>query len=151
MEATKVEKQIKDSHAFIAPKSYPWLIICDGKYRDRQIFYDISNNRYDKESIPEMCNKLIYACSHGWLVLVDSNSKIVVFGIPSLWKSFSSHDWNPLITISAPYHRLPVILNFISCSSIAKKTLFWFASWVTLNSTNKRILYLVMNTIHSGT
>jgi hypothetical protein len=75
MEATKSEKQIKHSHPFIAPKSYPWLIICDGKHRDRQIFYDISNNRYDKKSIPEMCNKLIYACSHGWLVLVDSNSK----------------------------------------------------------------------------
>ena len=71
MELATVEKQNKDSHPFIAPKSYPWLVICDGKHEERQTFFDISTNRYHIQSIPEMCNKLIYASSHGWLVLVE--------------------------------------------------------------------------------
>ncbi|XP_050281229.1 F-box/kelch-repeat protein At1g57790-like [Quercus robur] len=74
MEVEKVENQNTHSYPFIASRLYPWLVILDVKQGQRQTFFDVSKNHYQTKNIPEMCNKLIYACSHGWLVLVDPDS-----------------------------------------------------------------------------
>jgi hypothetical protein len=72
-----MEPAIEDTQPRHAHHSFlsviPQLVICDGKQKQRQTFFDVSKDRYYTESIPEMCNKFIYACSHGWLVLVDLN------------------------------------------------------------------------------
>ena len=68
------EKQLMLSYPPTDPQSYPWLVICDGKDKERQTFFSISKNYFYTRTIPEMRNKLIYASTNGWLVLKDLDS-----------------------------------------------------------------------------
>ncbi|KAH7865623.1 hypothetical protein Vadar_009037 [Vaccinium darrowii] len=53
--------------------SGPWLVFNHGEKEgaSTQTIVNIAQDRYDVASIPEMCNKRICTCSHGWLVLFD--------------------------------------------------------------------------------
>lgn len=68
------QKEEEKLFAPTIPQSYPWFVISDGKYKERQIFFSISENRFSTKSIPEMRNKMIYANTNGWLVLKDVDS-----------------------------------------------------------------------------
>ncbi|XP_050292249.1 uncharacterized protein LOC126733105 [Quercus robur] len=68
------QKEEEKLSAPTIPQSYPWFVISDGKYLERQIFFSISENRFSTKSIPEMRNKMIYANTNGWLVLKDVDS-----------------------------------------------------------------------------
>lgn len=68
------EKQLMLSYPPTDPQSYPWLVICDGKDKERQTFFSISKNYFYTRTIPEMRNKLIYTSTNGWLVLRDLDS-----------------------------------------------------------------------------
>ena len=68
------EKQLMLSYPPTDPQSYPWLVICDGKDKERQTFFSISKNYFYTRTIPEMRNKLIYTSTNGWLVLKDLDS-----------------------------------------------------------------------------
>jgi hypothetical protein len=99
-----MEPAIEDTQPRHAHHSFlsviPQLVICDGKQKQRQTFFDVSKDRYYTESIPEMCNKFIYACSHGWLVLVDLN-----FEDCFLWNPISLEKIQlPLLPESFNYH-----------------------------------------------
>ena len=96
MEEEKVEKQDMHSYPVRASRLYPWLVILDVKQGQRQTFFDVSKNHYQTKNIPEMCNKLVYACSHGWLVLVDPHS-------------MDCYLWNPISLEKAPLPRLESI------------------------------------------
>ena len=107
MEVAKVEKQNTHSYPVTASRLYPWLVILDVKQGRRQTFFDVSKNHYQTKNIPEMCNKLIYACSHGWLVLVDPHSMDCYLWNPiSLEKaqlpSLESINYNGCILSSSP-------------------------------------------------
>ncbi|KAF7136142.1 hypothetical protein RHSIM_Rhsim08G0204900 [Rhododendron simsii] len=57
--------------------SCPWLVINQAEKRQgysTQTFVDIAQDHYDVVSIPEMLNKRICTCAHGWLVLFDYTS-----------------------------------------------------------------------------
>ncbi|KAI8544183.1 hypothetical protein RHMOL_Rhmol08G0276000 [Rhododendron molle] len=57
--------------------SCPWLVINHGEKRQgysTQTFVDIAQDHNDLASIPEMLNKRICTCAHGWLVLFDYTS-----------------------------------------------------------------------------
>lgn len=56
------------------PQSYPWFLVRDGIYLERQLFFSISENRFYKKCIPEMYNKEICTHTNGWLVLKDVES-----------------------------------------------------------------------------
>nr|XP_023876174.1 F-box/kelch-repeat protein At1g57790-like [Quercus suber]POE81497.1 f-box/kelch-repeat protein [Quercus suber] len=107
MEVAKVEKQNMHSYPVTASRLYPWLVILNGKQGQRQTFFDVSKNHYQTKNIPEMCNKIIYACSHGWLVLVDPDSMDCYLWNPiSLEKaqlpSLESIDYRGCILSSSP-------------------------------------------------
>lgn len=68
------EKKIMLSYPPTDPQSYPWLVICDGKDKERQTFFSISKNYFYTRTIPEMRNKLIHTSTNGWLVLKDLDS-----------------------------------------------------------------------------
>ena len=68
------EKRLMLSYPPTDPQSYPWLVICDGKDKERQTFFSISKNYFYTRTIPEMRNKLIYTSTNGWLVLKDLDS-----------------------------------------------------------------------------
>lgn len=57
-----------------SPQQHPWLVIFHGADKQKQIFFSISEDRYYMRTIPELRNKKICECAHGWLVLLDSNS-----------------------------------------------------------------------------
>ncbi|KAI8544232.1 hypothetical protein RHMOL_Rhmol08G0279900 [Rhododendron molle] len=57
--------------------SCPWFVFDHREkegYSSTQTFINIAQDRYDVASIPEMRNKTICTCSHGWLVLSDLES-----------------------------------------------------------------------------
>jgi hypothetical protein len=104
-----MEPAIEDTQPRHAHHSFlsviPQLVICDGKQKQRQTFFDVSKDRYYTESIPEMCNKFIYACSHGWLVLLTvespaSQTWLLLAHAPSCHRSPASQTW--LLLAHAP-------------------------------------------------
>ena len=52
-------------------KTYPWLVISHGKKNQMLTFYNVSEDRYYKRTIPDMRNKHLLGIHYGWLVLDD--------------------------------------------------------------------------------
>ncbi|CAL1407388.1 unnamed protein product [Linum trigynum] len=49
----------------------PWLLYSHGKKKRSKTFYSLSEGNYHVSDVREMRHRMIYAHSHGWLVLVD--------------------------------------------------------------------------------
>ncbi|THG12499.1 hypothetical protein TEA_023004 [Camellia sinensis var. sinensis] len=58
------------------PLSCPWLVFNHGEHGkySTQTFFNTSQDTYVMGTIPELCDKMIVTCSHGWLVLLDLES-----------------------------------------------------------------------------
>ena len=57
-----------------ACENHPWLIFSHGEDKQRQTFFNISENHYYIKIIPELLNKQVVCCSNKWLVLKDFDS-----------------------------------------------------------------------------
>ncbi|CAL5444237.1 unnamed protein product [Camellia sinensis] len=55
------------------PLPCPWLVFNHGEHGkySTQTFFNTSQDTYVMGRIPELCDKMIVTCSHGWLVLLD--------------------------------------------------------------------------------
>ncbi|KAF5932567.1 hypothetical protein HYC85_028738 [Camellia sinensis] len=58
------------------PLPCPWLVFNHGEHGkySTQTFFNTSQDTYVVERIPELCDKIIFTCSYGWLVLLDFES-----------------------------------------------------------------------------
>lgn len=73
MEADREEQQRLVRNRPPAPGLVPWLVYVHGRRRERQTFFSLSEDQSLTRKIPEMRQKRIAACMHGWVVLVDSS------------------------------------------------------------------------------
>ncbi|KAJ4974877.1 hypothetical protein NE237_008051 [Protea cynaroides] len=68
-----VEKQFEHS-SLLALRSHPWLVYSHGVGKQVQTFFSISESHEYVRRIPDMTNKIICTCAHGWLVLLDADN-----------------------------------------------------------------------------
>ncbi|KAF5932573.1 hypothetical protein HYC85_028744 [Camellia sinensis] len=63
------------SHFSLLPPTLPcpWLVFNHGEHGNysTQTFFNTSQDTYVMGRIPELCDKMIITCSHGWLILLD--------------------------------------------------------------------------------
>lgn len=71
-------RAVTRSHLSLPPPPLPcpWLVFNHGEHGkySTQTFFNTSQDTYVVGRIPELCDKIIFTCSYGWLVLLDFES-----------------------------------------------------------------------------